>query len=199
MKLSILFGAVAAALSLTGSCWAQPSTSPAPDPVRLQLAHQLIEASGGVAAYKARLQSMVAGMQKMMAGLEPPDASDATNAMFKYVVDEEVKVAPEMLDQAATVYATHLSESELRASVAWYSSDAARSIQQKMPAITEELLAMQRPFLQRLLPAMLQRSLDKACAETHCTPDQQKQLVAMITNVAGPAQDGSAAGVSGSN
>ncbi len=199
MKLSVVFGAAAAALSLTGACWAQPSTSSAPDPVRLQLAHQLIESSGGVESYKARLQSMVAGLRKMMIGLVPPDASDVTNAMFKYVVDEEVNAAPEMMDDAATVYARHLSASELRAYIAWISSDAGRSIQEKGPAITEDIMEMQRPFLQRLLPAMLQHSLDKACADTHCTPEQQKQLVAMIASVAGPGQDSGAPTASSSN
>jgi hypothetical protein len=198
MKTGIIFGAAVAALWLAGSAAAQPA-SPAPDPVRLQLARQIIEASGGVDATRARMAALFGSMHQMINNITPQDtgkgsdASKVTDDMFKYIADEEVKAVPQLLDQTAEVYAEHLTEPELRAMLAWASSPESKSIQKKLPEITQEILLRQQPMMKQMMTGIFQRAADRACADNKCTPDQEKRLVAMMNQFAGGGGQGAPA------
>ncbi len=109
MKTRIMFGAAAAAVCLAASAAAQPAP-PLPEAARMQLAHQLIEASGGAAAVRTRMAAMFDSLHKMTASLVPADTSGVADDMFKFIADEEMKAVPQLIDQSAEVYAEHLTE-----------------------------------------------------------------------------------------
>ncbi len=183
MKIRAIVSGAVAAFWLAGSAMAQPVAAP-PDAVRLKLAHDLMQASGGEAAVRVRMAAMFEGIQKLVTSSMPADTTGVSNEMFKYVSDEEMKAIPQMLNDTAEIYAEHLTEGELRAMLAWTSSPEAQSIQRKLPLITQEVLLRQQPLLKQMLSGVFQRAADRACAESHCTPDQQKQLVAMMSKIA---------------
>lgn len=182
MKLSMVICGALTAAAIGASAMAQ-TAAPAPDPTKVKLAHELIEASGGETALRSRMTSIFASIQKMTANAMPADASALSNEMFKYMADGEMKAVPQLLNDTADVYAENLSEAELRSLLAWTTSPEGRSVQQKMPAITQEILLRQQPLMKQLMSGVMQRAADRACADNHCTPEQQKQLVAMMTQM----------------
>jgi len=184
MRTCAIVGAAVVALWLAGPAAAQPA-SPAPDGVRLRLAHEVIEASGGVESMRTRMTAIFDSIHKLTAGVVSPDVASLSDGMFKYVADEELKAIPQLLDQTAEVYAESLTEDELRALLAWTSSPTGQSIQKKMPAISQDILLRQQPLMKSMMSGIFQRAADQACADTHCTPEQQKQLVAMMSQIAG--------------
>ena len=184
MKTGIMIGTAAAALWLAGSAVAQPAPS-GPDQVRLKLAHEIIDASGGVEALRTRMTAMFQSLHQLTASVTSPDAAALTDDMFKYIADEEMQAVPQLLDQTAEVYAEHLTVAELHAMLVWTSSPEGKSIQQKMPSISQDILARQQPLMKQMMAGIFQRAADHACAEDKCTPEQERQLVATMTRAAG--------------
>lgn len=184
--------AALAALALSGPALAQsttpaPAAPAAPDPVRLQLARQLVNAQGGADTYKSQIGSMFTAVSKMVKSSVPAAQADLVDTMFKYIADEETDAVPQMMTDVADVYAERLTERELRDMLAWADSDSGRSIRDKMPAITQELLLRQQPLMKKLVAGMMQKAVDRTCAEQHCTDQQRQTLAAIVANFAPPA------------
>jgi hypothetical protein len=191
MKPLIIAAVTVAALFMGGEALAQAAPAapaaqagaPAPDPVRLQLARQVIEASGGVTSLQARFKAMFATVKGVMSGAVPASSATLVSEIFDDMEDEEVKAVPEMVDQMTRIYAEHLTEGELRDLLAWTDSPSGRSIQQKMPAITQDLLVEQQPLFRRLMAGAMKRSIDHVCAESNCTPEQRQQIAGVVAKI----------------
>jgi hypothetical protein len=179
--------AALAASFIAGAALAQPAAPSPPDPERLRLAHQVLEAQGGTEAYKAQLTRLFSTISEMVKRNAPPDKTGLTDALFKYAVDEEIDAAPQMLDDAAQIFAEHLTEQELRDLLAWSTSDSARSIRLKQPEMTQEILLRQEPLMKRVMAGTMQKAVEKLCADKHCTEQEKQTLTAIVAKVAPPA------------
>ena len=187
MKLLISTVAVLAAVCLSGAAAAQTAATARPDPVRLQLAREVLEASGGVQAYQARIKGMFGAMSELVKSNMPSGQAGISDVMFKYLQEEEVKAVPQLLEDFSDIYAEHLTETELRDLLAWTNSPSGRSIRDKTPQITQELMLRQGPLLKQMMAGMMEKTVERTCAETHCTPDQRQQLVATMSKALAPA------------
>ena len=177
----VLLTAAAASLVLATGAFAEPAA--APDPQRLQLARDLMAATGGVQAYEQRMRAQFAGLTTAMKAALPNETAATAQlreSVFNYFADEQVKALPALLDAMAEVYAEHLSESELRALLVWSQSEAARSIREKMPAISQELIVRQVPLMMKLFEGVGKKAVDRTCAENGCTSEQRQALTTLI-------------------
>jgi hypothetical protein len=182
-------GIVAAAfLACASTALAQPSAAPAPDPQRLQLAREIMQANGGVEALQAQLKTMFASISRLTQSALPPNfspqAQTMTDTLTKHMQEEELKGAAAMIDDTAAVYAEHLTVQELKAMLAYAKSADGQTIREKMPAITQDLLLRQGPLIKRMTSGVVRAAVEQTCKDSHCTPEERKTLMAVAEKIA---------------
>jgi hypothetical protein len=178
-------------LAATSSALAQPpasSAASAPDPQRLQLAREVMQANGGVEAYQARLKSFFGTVAKLaqdnVLAASSPQASALANGLLAHFQQEELKSAAAILDDTATVYAEHLTTQELNDLLAWTKSKSARSILAKQAAMSEEMARRQGPLLKRMTSGAAKEAVERTCKENHCTAEERQNLNAIAEKIA---------------
>ncbi|MFI4933185.1 MAG: DUF2059 domain-containing protein [Caulobacterales bacterium] len=158
--------------------------------MRLELARQLYAASGGEQAAEDHIKQLYGSVNKMMGQMLPPDRAKLIERLQQDMQDELVGMVPQIIDTGARAYAQNLSEKELRDYLAWLRSDSGRALIQKMPVIRQKMLDDQLPLVSAMLPKMMQKAVDRACEETHCTADEHKLMVAMVAKLQQPSPSG---------
>ncbi len=183
-----MVGAVLVALTPLSSGYAQVPAPP--DATRLQLARDILNASGGAQAMQVRMRSLFASMQDMIKSYLPKSDSQvsaAAEATIKYMTDQEVEAAPQMIEQVANIYANNLSEQELRDMLAWTASPSGRAIQAKMPIISQQLIASQGPLMKKIVAGAMATALDRACEEAKCTESDRTTITAIVQKSFSPS------------
>jgi hypothetical protein len=169
MRLVILAWAIG--LACSGAAAAQ--TIAPLEPAKLDLARQIVASTGGHKAVEAQLRGV---FQPMMAGLAkdmPETERKLMEGLNQDLQDEIATMIPPMLDTMTEAYARHLTEKELRDLLAWQTSETGRALIQKMPAITQEMVAKQLPLIKEMAPRMMRKAFERACQQTACTPAQR--------------------------
>lgn len=152
---------------------AQPS--PTEDPVKLALARDLLDASGGRQAVEARMDRVYAQMGELMKPWTGGDAGMANSILSDIKTDLKGRL-PQLIDVTVAAYAKVYTEQELRDYIAWLRSPTGRAILAKTGPVQEEVLRGQMPIMQAMMSTLVERVLDRVCAEKKCTPAQRKQL-----------------------
>ena len=179
--LVVLAGVALSALIQVSPVAAQTPTPASPDAPRLELAREVLAASGGAQAMEAQMRVIFSGaanLTKKALSNADPKASEISDSVMKYVADEELQAVPELMSQVVAIYADNLSERELRDLLAWSLSPSAQEIRAKMPVITQQLIAEQGPLMNRMMAGVMAAAIDRACADKACTDDQRKALSA---------------------
>ena len=167
-----------AALALAGAAFAQSPAGPAPapapapalDPAQLALAHETIKATHA----DKLIENLMAQIKQMIPQLTPvPDV--ITPGQQKYIDDytsKAIDLAQEsttgLLGQMDQVYASVLSESELKALKAFYDSPEGQSFVAKQPQLMQKMMpllqGMQRELMPKIqaLAGQMQAALKKA-------------------------------------
>lgn len=178
--------AIAFTFALSGVARAQEVVE-APDPARLALAEQVVQASGGVNQMDALLKSMFGAMEKNSTATATPEAREFVGPMFDDMRQEMSALAPQLLELSARVYARSFSEQELRDLLAFQTSDSGKAMIARMPTIQAEILSQTLPLIMSTLPAIMRKSADRICAEKHCTPAQRTALEKAMAKASGQA------------
>jgi hypothetical protein len=181
MKRVVMISAAIAALAMSSTTWAQ-TAAPAdqPDPTRLELARQLMAASGGAQQAEVQARAMFAGMDTMIKAILPP-AQARLSVLVQRDADEElIKAIPQIMDMSTRIYAQALTEKELKDYLAWEQTDSAQSIQHKLPAIKQQLFLSITPLMRDMMPKVMKSALDHACAEANCTPEDRQTIAASL-------------------
>ena len=176
--------ALAAGLALAISTASHAQSPTTADPVKLALAQELVEASGGAKAAEQQINAVYSSLHTAFEGALPKEAAAIMASVQESMRKELIKSLPELIAVSVDVYANNLSESELRAYVAFLKSEPGRSIQAKAPAILQEATIKQGPLMRRMLPKLMHKALDDACAEKGCTAEQRQQIAALIKQIA---------------
>ncbi len=151
--------------------WSQ--TTATPDPVRLQLARQIFESQGGM----QNAQSMMKSMEtSMLNGVTAPEVkqrmTDAMNSMVNTLL-------PRLFDEMAGFYATDFTEDQLKGILAFYQSPTGQALKEKAPLLSQQIGSS----VIKLMPKMQLSILEKVCATSECTTQQQQQLAALKQSV----------------
>lgn len=175
---------LAAALTVATGAWAQAAPPPSPvDPVKMDLARQIVAAVGGEKQAEIQIRLMFAAMQKAVAQSLPADASALQGPIFDVISQEMVKLTPQILEISTHAYAQAYTEKELRDVLAFETSETGQAMVRKTPAVRAEVLAETMPLMLKLMPAIMGRVSDRVCAEQHCTA-KQRQAVAQALRAA---------------
>jgi hypothetical protein len=146
------------------------------DPARLALARQLVglvkEQLDFGAVFKTVGDQMATAMQQADPKADPAIARRA----IKAIGEAEEQIMPQIWEAATLAYARDLTETELKDSIAFYSSPSGQSIIHKMPQMMREMT----PAIMRLVPQMIVAAAKASCSEGGCTPAQQQMMDAMV-------------------
>jgi hypothetical protein len=181
----ILATAIAAlAISTASAAWAQaPAEQIAPQ--KLDLARQVLAASGGEKQMESIMGSMYGAMFRAM----PPAGSPAEQALVTAVQQDMqagmLKTIPALMDASARVYAQNLTDKELQDELAWLQSDSGQSIRRKTPEMMQEMVTATIPIVQKMVPPMMKKVVEDVCAQQHCTAQDRQKLDALLARTAG--------------
>ena len=129
------------------------SAARAEDPIapeRLALAKQVMELNGSASAYANYDKNLDRMVEQMRASM--PGADDETIADIKKIAVEEFNAyKPTLMDGVVKIYAKHFTESDLKALIKFYKSDAGQHFAAEIPAISQECMDLNVPFTARLM------------------------------------------------
>lgn len=181
MKLVPLIAACAALLSAP---LAHAAEAGHVDAVKLGLARELVEASGGAKAAEEMLTQMYSSMDAIFAKA-PPKQAKLFAAIQRDLRDETIRLILPLTDASVEVYARVLTEKELRDMLTFQVSESGQSISRKMPLLMSEVVKAQVPILQDLMPVLLRKAVDRACEEAACSAQDREQIVAVLSPMFG--------------
>lgn len=176
---------VVATAALASGAWAQ-SASPPPDPARMDLARRMVAASGGEAKAEAQIRMVFGAVEKGLAQNLPPEESRLQGPIFDSMVQQVVKITPQILEITTRAYADTFTEAELRDILAFQASETGKAMVRKTPALQAEVMGESLPLIMKLMPQIMRDSVERACAEEHCTPAQRQAIDAAIAKSAKP-------------
>lgn len=179
------FSGLTMAVVLAMATAAVAQEKPAAEPVRLELAKQLVAASGGPEAARKMLDSMYASMDQTFAKVIPADKMPLFRAMQQDIKAETLKMIPDLMDQSVDIYARVMTEQELRDMLAFYQSESGRSILRKTPIVMDEVMRAQVPYMQKMMPRLMRKAMDNACKEAKCTAAEQREFAKVMARAMG--------------
>jgi hypothetical protein len=179
----LLSGAVLAAMVATAAV-AQPA---APSAERVALAKQLVEASGGGDQMKTILQAVFGAMSTSLNANVPPEQKRITELLLQKMQERFIAATPQLIDGTVQVYATNLSDKELRDYVAWLQSDTGQAIKRKTPMLAAESLKVMAPVITQVTQGIKQDVLDDACKQANCSA-HDREVIAAAMDKAMPAR-----------
>ncbi|MBV8594376.1 MAG: DUF2059 domain-containing protein [Caulobacteraceae bacterium] len=151
------------------------------DPAKLALARQVVEASGGQKQVQAMLANAFATVDRAIPQAPEGDAASIRREVSAGVREEVIAVVPELLEISAHAYADQLTLDQLRDWLAWEESPSGRAIAAKRADIQNEALVAILPLMRERLGAALHASLQRVCAQRHCTEEQRKAMEAAMS------------------
>jgi hypothetical protein len=181
-----LIAACALSLSLGGAlpARAQSDALSEPDPVKADLARQLVEATGGEQQAEQQMglifNIIENNVDQAASGLD----SRLAAAFLDGLKQETVKLTPQLMALSERLYAQNCTEQELRDMLAFERSETGQSMLRKTPAI-------QAQALQQTLPLVM-GAADRACEQAACTAEDRQKLTGVLSNSppAAPAPNG---------
>lgn len=165
-----------------GQAAAQAPTASGPvDPAKLQLAQQVVAASGGEKQAAAAMNGIYSAMSEAMSKSLPPEQARLIANMQQTMQRDLMKMLPALMDISARAFASDLSQTELRDLLAWTRSASGQAIVQKQPAIMRHIMADEMPMIMAMLPSTMQHVVDEVCTQQHCTAEQRQTIAAAVT------------------
>jgi hypothetical protein len=181
----ILATAIAAlAISTASAAWAQAPAEQV-SPGKLALARQVLAASGGEKQMESIMGSMYGAMFRAMPKAGTPSEQALMTAIQTDMQTEMLKIIPALMESSAHVYAENLTDKELQDELAWLQSDSGQSIRSKTPAMMQEMVSSTIPLVQKMVPGMMKKVIEDACAQQHCTAQDRQKLDALVAKSAG--------------
>ncbi len=174
---AILTAAGLALIAATGAA-AQPTPAPAapylagPSPNALQLAHDLVVASGVEKTLEAITNAMAAPIAARQAQRLPPERRDDAPAMLAAAQEAMTAFFSGLLDRLADFYADNLTEDEMVQVLAFDNSPAGKDMIAKGPQVVLTVTG----FAGTEGPRLSANIAARFCAETGCTPAERAAL-----------------------
>ena len=144
--------------------WAQAKT--APTPAQMQLARDIMNASGEARALEPLIPSV---MQQAFANFvqQNPDLQKPLVDTMTALQPEFMKLQPEVTDIMAASFATHFTEAELKDILAFYSTPTGKKYVAEMPKVIQESLASAREWGGKLSEKVIARVREEMKKKGH--------------------------------
>ena len=150
--------------------------APAPDPAKIDLARQLVQAMGGQEDAEDQLDAVFEAIQKTVEGGASRVDNRIAGAFLDSLKQQVSSLAPEVVALSIQLYAQNCTEKELRDMLAFQQSDTGRAMARKQPLIRAQALHQTLPLVSGKLPDLLDHAADQACARVQCSADERKAL-----------------------
>lgn len=168
---------------------AQTDAAAEPDPVKTDLARQLVEATGGEQQAEQQMELIFniigKNVDQAAAGLD----SRLAGAFLDGLKQETVKLTPQLMALSERLYAQNCTEQELRDMLAFEKSQTGQSMLKKTPAIQAQALQQTLPLVMDAMPEIVRRAADRACEQVDCTAQDRERLTGILSD-SGPPQSG---------
>ena len=112
-----------------------------PSPDAMAAARSLVTTMKFADQYKALLPAILLGLKPALTQ-DRPEIEQDYEAMMPMIVDAFTPYYAQMVDGIATVYANNFTTDELRQIEAFYQQPAGQKMLQKMPAISQQAMAI---------------------------------------------------------
>jgi len=172
MKVKTFLAGVFAALAVPLACTGQAEPPP-PSPAALAAARHLLKTMRADQAFErmiSRIQEPV--LAKLREDL-PPDDAKVAEAFGKAAVEEQAALAPKLLEAEVTIYASVYTEPELREIDRFYASPTGQALIDKQAQVSARFL----PIYMAQAPALVDRIIDRFCAESGCSDDLRAAML----------------------
>jgi len=170
MKLWISIAAAAVlamALSPDGA-WARGGSQQQIDPVKLALARQIFELSGGEQTVKAQVHRIFEMLKPDAEKPDPGSDEAITNEIFDELEKDMDGIAPRPIEVNVKIYAEDFTEKELRDLLAFFQTESGQAFIKKSPAVRAQASNESMPLILNLLPQVAQKTVDRLCEAKHC-------------------------------
>jgi hypothetical protein len=180
------FAAAVAGLALlfTVPALAQSATAPvaveAATPAKLELARQMIDASGGRKQMENVIDSMYGAMFPKVAESLPKEAQGSMRAMQSSMKTQMHALMPSILEVTERVYAETFTEQEMRDMLAFQLSPSGQAVVRKTPLMMQRTMTEMVPVMMAAMPKVMHSVTGAVCEEQHCTADQRKTIEAAM-------------------
>lgn len=164
MRLAVIAtGLVLAAALAPASVYA--AEPPKPSARQIELARDILRATGAEETYDASLRNMFRPMFRETAGMTgSPAAAARAQAFTDGITEAVVRMKPRILDLSATVYAQTFSEQELAEMLAFYKTPLGQAMARKTPELAKNI----GEAVAREMPRLMQEMAAELCATSDC-------------------------------
>ncbi len=181
-----------AALLIAGPVFAQTTPPPtsgavdAIDPVKLDLARQLMEAGGGAKQAEAQVDGLYGAMFGKMAESMPKDQQAMMLSMQHALQKEMHGLISPIMEITVKLYAANFTEQELKDILAFQRSPSGQALVRKTPAIMQQAMIQMAPMIMADMPKVMHAVTEDVCTEQKCTPAQRKAIQAAVDKAFAP-------------
>ena len=168
MKRVLISAALAMAMAMGLPVVAQPTAAPAadaPSARQLELARQLVAASGMNATLSAGLRNSIGQLYATLKPAASADAEARRKVFADAQADATAKIVPQITESLVNGYARTFSAQELSDVLAFYQSPSGRAMVAKTPQLMQGVTAS----LFALIPQLRRDMGDEVCAKITCT------------------------------
>jgi hypothetical protein len=109
------------------------------DPDAVALSTQLIDLAGTKNVMLQMLNQLTPNLTKLIEQANPGKEAEVEEVMNQYMIPEFQNNLPDLIHQAALIYAEHFTKDELGQMVAFYQSPAGKKLVQEQPAMMQEM------------------------------------------------------------
>jgi uncharacterized protein len=157
--------AVAALLFLVPAAKARQAQAPAAapaaaaaesSPTHLAAARELVKVSGMSRSFDAAIPQMIDRIDSTFTQTRPELIPDL-HAVLKEIKPDFAKDADQMVDRAAHIYARLLTEKEIKAAVAFFTSDGGKKYVQAQPIFFNDVINAMQDWRQQVESALMTR------------------------------------------
>lgn len=135
---------------------AAPKAAAEPSASHLAAARELVVVSGMSRSFNAAVPELMTKLSETLTQSRPELASDLT-AVLKDIRPEFSKDIDQMTDKAAHIYASLLSEQQINAAIAFFTSDAGKKYVQAEPVFFNEVINAMQDWHQQISAELVTR------------------------------------------
>jgi uncharacterized protein len=145
---------------------AGPARAQPPSPDAMAAAQELIVTMRTVDFFKTIMPAMMQGLKPAIVQNRPQVERDY-DVIVPLLLEGMNARLNEVIEQIAAVYARNFTADELREAVAFYRGPTGQKIVQKLPAITQESMAIGQRFGQSIASELRSRMIDELRKRGH--------------------------------
>jgi hypothetical protein len=156
LRMATAAGFLAVAFPAHSPAFAQQQAAADPSPAQIAAAKDLVVASGIVRTFSIFVPQISDQITQTLTKTRP-ELADDLEAVMKILVPEFQGHQSEIIDTTARIYASRMSEQELKDTAAFFNTPSGKKYVDTQPAILDEVVSSIQDWSQKLSTDMMSR------------------------------------------